>query len=409
MNKIKDAIKKEIDSFKWRIATFIAKLSKSTYERDILLIPAAELDGGFGDDVMVLSFINHAKNNNKTVTIFTRNVNKRSDYLNSFNNFEYEGGFYNGNYFKFIKLLKKHKSVFILGADIMDGMCGFDVVSNRVRIVLLANSINIEVKYSGFSVSSKIEAFIKEDLVKISKIATLKARDIDSFNRLSSFIDSKKLLLTNDIAFVCPELEPDTTNNNLIHFINWTKSAKQSGKKVIGLCPNSIQASKIGLDLYLKELSFLINCFLKREEFAIAFLYHDYRENWIHTDVTLSKILFDSFNKEVVMCYYTPDIKSGAILKNYISNVDLTITGRMHFGISGLVAKKPMFGISYYNKFEGLMRLFNVNPKITLVDYDKMGLTEDTVNHFIDNYDSINNAISENLNIVQHNCLLNFD
>ena len=109
------------------------------------------------------------------------------------------------------------------------------------------------------------------------------------------------------------------------------------------------------------------------------------------------------------MSFYTPNIKSGAILKNFISHVDLTITGRMHFGISGLVAKKPMFGISYYNKFEGLMRLFNVNPKITLVDYDKMGTTEVIVNNFIDNYEVTAESIINNLNIVQHNCLLNFD
>ena len=75
----------------------------------------------------------------------------------------------------------------------MDGMCGFDVVSNRFKIVSLAKLMNISVKFSGFSVSSKIANFIQDDLIEISTIATLKARDIDSYNRLLSFINNEKL------------------------------------------------------------------------------------------------------------------------------------------------------------------------------------------------------------------------
>ena len=67
--------------------------------------------------------------------------------------------------------------------------------------------------------------------------------------------------------------------------------------------------------------------------------------------------------------YFDAHLRNGLELKSYLDFIDFTITGRMHFGISGIAAGKPMFGICYANKFEGMLRLFEIDPDRNLIDY----------------------------------------
>src|SRR5690606_34754068 len=64
--------------------------------------------------------------------------------------------------------------------------------------------------------------------------------------------------------------------------------------------------------------------------------------------------------------YFQGKIRDGITLKSYLYPIDLTLTGRMHFGISGLSLNKPMFGLAYEGKFDGLQHLFGIDPEKSL-------------------------------------------
>ena len=87
--------------FKWLIIiayvnVFISK-STSKSARGILVVPAANLDGGFGDDVMLSAFVSQIKTN-EIIDIFTDRIIRRDDYLGKYKNVAYLGGFIPGIY-----------------------------------------------------------------------------------------------------------------------------------------------------------------------------------------------------------------------------------------------------------------------------------------------------------------------
>ena len=154
-----------------------------------------------------------------------------------------------------------------------------------------------------------------------------------------------------------------------------------------------------GEEDWARELYFWL---LAVGNYAFVFLYHDIRPICGKaSDCTISGILDEYFTSQSVDCFYTDQIKNGVELKGYVSLVDFTITGRMHLGISGLTFSKPMFGVSYANKFEGMVKLFDIDPNICLVDYDKLSESKEKIRLFTENFDSIENSVKNNIQKVK--------
>src|SRR5690606_10635594 len=113
-------------------------------------------------------------------------------------------------------------------------------------------------------------------------------------------------------------------------------------------------------------------------------------------DKGLSEELYFS-RKNKTNSYFTPNIKNGVELKSYLEYIDFTLSGRMHFGISGYSLKKPMLGITYEDKFSGLQRLFGLNPEFTLIaDYKNISQGKYVMDYFLENLDNIQKNIDSN-------------
>ncbi|MDR6809228.1 polysaccharide pyruvyl transferase WcaK-like protein [Dyadobacter sp. BE34] len=403
MQQVKTFLKILPDNLLWSGTKFLAKFKKRTDNNAILLIPAGDLDGGFGEDIMITSFIKNFSND-RPVTVLTYNVIHRPDYLDKFGNVSYAGGFRDLNYLKLFGLMREHSEVLVIGADIMDGTYGLFASLLRLRMLRLANILGLTAKVSGFSVSKNILPRVKEEFMLASQTTKIKARDIDSFQRLASFLPESRLVLTNDIAFICPTIPVTYEGKEFEAYQSWCDSEKQKNKKIIGICPNSIQAKKIGLDRYVADLTLLIDNFLSVQDFSLIFLYHDTRPLCGNdTDKTISERLFKHFKSKNVSCYLPDEIKNGVSLKGYLNSIDFTVTGRMHLGISGIVARKPMYGICYANKFEGMLKLFDIDPSICLVDYTDMKNSSSTIKSFLDEQDKLIAQIDKKLPEVQFN------
>lgn len=147
------------------------------------------------------------------------------------------------------------------------------------------------------------------------------------------------------------------------------EDSKRKRPKDYSLLPKYHSGKKMGLNEYLRCQLMLLKEFSK-QNCSILFLYHDLRKYALGlNDKELSKMLSFYFQENGKFC---DNIIDGYLMKNYIKFADFTVTGRMHFGISGYTLNKPMFGCCYFNKFEGVQELFGIAPEISLVDYDKI-------------------------------------
>lgn len=401
MKKVQKLVFYIKDLISWSLAKMKAVSLKFSKTESILLLPAGDLDGGFGEDIMITSFI-HNFSESKPVSILTKNLIRRDDFLGGFNNVSYQSGFGEVSYSDLLMTLKEHSQLFAIGADIMDGTYGYYNTVTRIRLMQLANMIGLKTRFSGFSVSNTVTPFAKEGLQEISKFALIKARDEDSYARLSNFIRNDRLLLTNDIAFICPDIRSTYEGPKYDAYAQWCDTLP-NGNRVIAICPNSIQARKITLEKYVDDMIFLLDTFRTHEKFAFVFLYHDLRPLCEgHSDKDISEKLYNHFTGlDDANCYFPQEISNGVQIKGYLNKVDFTITGRMHLGISGIVTGKPMFGICYANKFEGMLKLFSVEPSKCLVDYTDMQNCSSVVDSFLSSYTEIESLITKNLSSVQ--------
>lgn len=403
MNNFKQLFKGLYVEFFWSVALFCSFFIKAKKNANkILVLPAANLNGGFGEDIMITSFMNNFANGTP-VCILNGFKIIREDYKKINKNIEFIDGFNDKvNFLKLLLLIKNCSLVYVIGADIMDGTYRVHNSINRLRVIELAHRIGVKAQISGFSVSKNILPVVKAKFIKVAKDVRLKIRDVESYTRMKDFIDTDRLILTNDIAFICPDVPNSYESKIYDDYQAWVNSAKANGKTIIGVCPNAIQAKKIGFENYLSGFKKLLEGFLEVGNYAFVFLYHDIRPICDEaSDSTISQILNEYFKAKSVDCFYTDQIKNGVELKGYVAQVDFTITGRMHLGISGLTFSKPMFGVSYANKFEGMVKLFDVDPNTCLIDYDKLSESKEKILLFTKNFAAIEDSVKKNIQKVK--------
>lgn len=355
----------------------------------ILLLPAADLNGGFGEDIMVGSFLK-AFNKHKLDLIVSNAYDK--DYLKD--NKQYPILLDKLYLTKLVLLMRKYSELHVIGADIMDGFHkGAGTI--RFKSLDLAYRMGLKINLTGLSVRKSFPPKTKKMFLKYSTYGFVKARDIDSYDRLQKFIPTDKLMLVSDLAFLCPD--NNQTPSSFEKTKSWIEIKKNAGKTIVAFCPNSIQMQKLGKDVYFKMTKHMIKI-LVTNDCSVVLLYHDLRRYALDTsDKDISKELYAELNNNDLL--YVDDIPDGITLKKYLSLVDFTFTGRMHFGISGYVCGKPMFGISYLNKFEGLQKMFGLKSKETLLDYSNIVNETETIKHFIQNNTTI--SLTANKNFAQ--------
>lgn len=364
-------------------------------DNDFILIPPTILNGSFGDEIMVISFINYFKS--KNILLYVEKIIERDDLFSNYTNISIK------SWSTYINI-EKYSKLFLLGADNLSGTYGNKEVLDKIKLLKYANFYNTKISILGFSLSKNITGIVKNEFKKISNYTNFKLRDPNSFERAKKFLPEKNIYQVADLAFLCPLIK---CNNEA--YLRWINKQKKDNRKIIAICPNSIHMRNYKDDIYINQYVDFIKKIDQSGSYSFVLLYHDLRflnKNW--NDMIISKAIFESFNNKENI-YFTDTIKNGIELKSYLPFIDLTITARMHFGISGYSLGKPMFGITYENKFSGLQKLFEIQPNRSLVDYDNI---EDLINIFdlfIKDYDKNLESIERNLNSVIELSKCNFN
>ena len=372
-------------------------------QRKILLMPPTVLNGGFGDDIMTVAFIE--QHQNAEITLYLPEVKDREDLY---------GQYRNVHCLSFQELPKYHQytDAYVLGADNMTGSYGLEDPLFKSNVLKVANRYGLKTGILGFSITESVAPEIKQAFIKLSSSTRFFFREIDSYERALQFLPEQAIRLVADVAFLCPFSDVD--DKQYKQWITAQKEDKEGGKEeaedrlLIGICPNSIQASKLGIDLYLQHFEELMQYINDKYKAAFVLLLHDTRPLCDGlSDKDLSRMLYKKCHQKLPL-FYTDSITNGIQLKSYLQYIDFTLTGRMHLGISGYSLGKPMLGITYEGKFSGLQKFFHINPQDSLIDYHKINDSFDVIDRFIQNLETHKRNVSLHIDSVKNMSHLNF-
>lgn len=378
-------------SFFNRILSFFEKK-----EDGVLLLLPARLDGSFGDELMAVTFVKNIEENTQ-ITMYERKLHERPDLF---------GNRENINYLKYKFAPKFHKNrggAYILGADNLTPSYGTAGTSFKCRTLRHANAYDIPTGILGFSLNEGIlNSPLKKDFVSLLPETQFKLRDPDSYEVANRFLPSENLYQVSDLAFLCPYDKNEDTQ-----YLNWISERRKEAKVIGGICPNWMQAHKVGVEAYINQFVLVFEKLHHEKNVSYVLLYHDIRGEM--NDRDLSEEINLRLKKKNIDCFFKSDIKNGLELKSYLEFIDFTISARMHFGISGYSFAKPMFGISYEDKFSGLQKLFGVDPKKSLISYMDMTKFYEVLETFIDHLPQFSETTKGNLSKVMELSRKNFD
>lgn len=361
----------------------------------ILLIPPAILNGGFGDDIMTISFVSHFKE--APITLYLAQLNDREDLFSNFLKVDFLS-------WKSYPKYHEYSGIYLLGADNMTGTYGVDSPLFKCQVLSKGNRLGINTSILGFSLNQNFYPAIQKAFIDLLPKTKFYLREEDSYARALQFLPGKNLSLVADVAFLCP-----FSKNSNSNYLNWINDQKRSGKTIIAVCPNAIQAANCGKSAYIAGLLSLLTYARTCRDAAIILLYHDLRSQCEGlSDRDLAEQLYQPFEGDNSV-FFTDDIRNGVELKSYLEFVDFTLTGRMHLGISGYSLKKPMLGITYESKFSGLQKLFGLDPDKTLInDYKHLAKYVNIVDYFITHLNELKELTEKNHAKVMELAKLNF-
>lgn len=359
----------------------------------ILFIPCAVLNGSFGDELMIVAFLEI--NKGKSITLYCSKIIERKDLFENYGRLEQLSQ-------NIIPMYKQYNGgVFLMGADIMTGAYDKKDVLTKCAILKNANKYKLRTSILGFSFHDISEQKIKKSMENLLPQTIFNLRERDSYNVAKQFLPESNLRLVADMAFLCP-----STPNNDLDYLLWIEQQHEMNKIIVGVCPNALQANLAGKDYYITEYISLLEYMNNRHNLSFVLLYHDIRE---HTnDLELSEKIHaglpDSMN-----LFYTKNICNGIQLKSYLNHIDFTLTGRLHFGISGYSLGKPMFGIGYEGKFSGIQKLFGIDPEKSIIDYRKLNDSMAVMDMFMENLSNFFSLVNEKLPVVLKMAEKNFE
>lgn len=262
-------------------------------------------------------------------------------------------------YDAYIARLKDYGTVYMVGADVMDGHYSEAEGVRFWALCDIAARMGRRVNVIGCSFSDSIAPRVRQVIAGLSPRLTVFARERFSkikFDRVSNI----EAQLVADSAFLLP---PETTAIDQPMVDDWSARQREAGRFICGLnvhpmiFPGYDMARVQALNVRLADL-------LPRlaERFPVSFLLvpHDFREGAQGDNAALAplyEMLRPTLNDRV--CFARSEARASE-LKSLVARADLLVTGRMHLGVGALSMGVPIWGLSPQDKFAGLLEHFGL-------------------------------------------------
>lgn len=324
-----------------------------------VIVPAAA-PGGAGDDAMTNGAIFALKKKypqDKISILVPKNFpdsfsfNSEVDNLKIFSNWTHPN--------VEASLIKNYNGVYILGADILDGMYNLPDSIKRIRLANICAEQGQRSRIIGFSLNEKPHRDVLIEFNRLKNVP-LFLRDPLSYERAKKFIGGD-VRLSADIAFL---LEANSGQfSELVS--DFQSSEKMKGQQVYGINIHSLLAKFSSPSVFDQMVSNLASLIEKKKSCSFVFIPHDYRES-VDDRIPLQSI-YSRLNDEAksrVLCLLDP-IRAAEI-KEICKYLDGVLTGRMHLAIAALGVGTPVMGIVYQGKFEGTLSYFDLDKEFTM-------------------------------------------
>lgn len=261
---------------------------------------------------------------------------------------------------RLIKLLRRHRHVFVVGADCIDGNYSLDNSLRLLGFARLAGILGAETTVVGSSYKPGAAPETARAIAALGPNVRMCARDPVSRQRMIDAA-SRDVLLVADAAFMLRPLDAPAELDDLVE---WVTQARSGDGTLLGVNFNR-QVIKGG-DPAAVELLFDANRAVLRErldrdpDLSLLFLPHDYRgdDSDHHRAERLCESLRPDFPDRVEV---TPARRLPGEVKALAGECDAVLTGRMHLAIAALGMSTPVVCVAYQGKFEGLYKHFELH------------------------------------------------
>lgn len=359
--------RKMFNKFHYQISIIFKGTPINPNKNIVFLIPPTD-GGSLGDEAMIAASVNYLINNNKRVYIITsdRSLKKNLTIYNIDCDYIYISRLYDGftPFLSFRKSLKEFRpeSVYLIGADVMDGFYSKVRSLTRLSLLDIASSYIKDVRLLGFSMNENPEPSTIKYMSKIDHRITFLSRDPVSSERLTQ--NGIKNKLVADLAF---GLKP---NKNFyldnLAAPDWVKKFGPDGYICLNL--NAIHLNKYGEEYFIKVCN-VINKIIETANKHVLFVSHDTRAFNKVTDQSFAKMVAESLNLRLNTDYtIAPETLNAENLKYLASQAAFIVSGRMHFAIGALGAGVPSLMFGYQGKQEGLVKHFDISPDLLILD-----------------------------------------
>lgn len=285
----------------------------------------------------------------------------------------------------------------ILGADIMDGYYG---PSGPMRVLMIADTaarMGVRVSILGFSFNQHPSPRLKPVFDALHRDVAVNVRDRISYERYARFTSTPAALVA-DAAFM---LAPTPDTPALAEVRDWCARRRAAGDILLGFNVHPMLIKEVSAE-QIKALADNALQALRdvagKHPVSVMLISHDYRV--IGGDDPCLAPIIDGLRAELGdRIAYPTDKFSAAELKAIAGMMDGVVTGRMHLAIATLGMGKPVVGLTYQDKFQGLFAHFHYPERFLMPPADVMtpGKLAALVNDFVGSLPQLQKVVDEHL------------
>jgi polysaccharide pyruvyl transferase WcaK-like protein len=252
-------------------------------------------------------------------------------------------------------------SLFIIGADVMDGYYSPVVSNQRIALVDVLARHGIQTVFTGFSFNEHPSKSVVNAFRCLPNSVHICLRDEVSLLRFETLV-GRKATLVSDLAFLMP---PETNSIVSKRLTEWAVKQRNAGRQVLGINVNPQVVAHLKYGSEVAIASSVAECCrdLLRQNVGIALIPHDFRPGCADLRV-LSMVLDVLGSEDTSNVILLADAFTAPAIKAACVPFDLILSARMHLAIGALSVGTPVCGMQYQGKFEGLFRHFDFGPDI---------------------------------------------
>ena len=267
-------------------------------------------------------------------------------------------------YFLWPMHLARYDELYVIGADLIDGYYAPTV--SQFLFLLLRISALMKVRGSLISCSFNAAppSAVVQSARKLLVDTRVHARDAYSAERLSAVLD-RPVGHSADVAF---GLKPQSTDQTR-PILDWVRQQESDHRQVIALNVNLLPISHQfpgREEEYIWQWGHWLAQMVD-QGFSFVFLPHDYRSEW-SDEIALARLLERAAPNTRSRCRLPAIRLHAPEIKELVRYCRLTVTGRMHLAIASMGAGVPVITYAYQSKFEGILRLFEIENCVRPID-----------------------------------------